>query len=48
MNDEGAECGADSNIEDMHYILVNVERLKKRMLGKVEGLEDPLIEYDLF
>lgn len=48
MGDEGGECGVESNIEDMHYILVNVERLKKRMLGKVEGFEDPQIDYQLF
>ena len=48
MGEDGAEFSGDSNIEDMHYIMVSVERMKKRMLGKVEGLQDPQLDYDLF
>ena len=41
MGEDGTEFIGDSNLEDMHYIMVSVERMKKRMLGKVEGLQDP-------
>ena len=41
MGEDGTEFIGDSNLEDMHYIMVNVERMKKLMLGKVEGLQDP-------
>jgi hypothetical protein len=36
MVDEGGN-ESDSNLEDMHYVLVNIEKIKKRMLGKIEG-----------
>ena len=32
--DEGTE---NSNIEEMHYLMVQVEKLKKTMLYKIEG-----------
>ena len=48
MGEDGTEFIGDSNLEDMHYIMVNVERMKKLMLGKVEGLQDPQLDYDLF
>ena len=40
--------GESSNIEDMHYLLVNIEKMKRNMLCKVEGNEDPRIDYTLF
>lgn len=32
----------------MHYLLVNVEKMKRRMLGKIEGLDEPGIDYQAF
>ncbi|CDW78966.1 UNKNOWN [Stylonychia lemnae] len=34
-----------TNIEDMHILLVNVEKIKRKMLGKTEGQLDPVIDY---
>ena len=32
----------------MHYLLVNVEKIKRKMLGKIEGFDDPEIDYEAF
>jgi hypothetical protein len=45
LDDNGNE---GCNIEDMHYVMVNVEKMKRRMLGKTEGIEDPMIDYEAF
>jgi len=34
MDDTGNE---NSNLEEMHYLMVHVEKLKKNMLSKIEG-----------
>ena len=36
MIDEPTNVEA-TNIEDMHLLLVNVEKIKRKMLGKTEG-----------
>lgn len=28
--------------------MVNVENMKRKMLGRIEGMEDPNIDYELF
>lgn len=38
----------DHNMEEMHYLMINVERMKKKMLGSVEGSEDPNLDYEAF
>ena len=41
--------GEEGNIEDMHYLMVNVEKLKRKMMSKVEKLnEDPNLDYEAF
>jgi len=41
--------GEEGNIEDMHCLLVNVEKLKRKMVNKVERLhEDPNLDYTAF
>jgi len=27
----------EENLEEMHYVMVHVERIKKHMLGRIEG-----------
>lgn len=39
------EPNENSNIEDMHYLMVHVEKMKKVMLGKIEGISDPNLEF---
>ena len=33
----GEESLENGEIEEMHYLMVRVERMKKQMLGKIEG-----------
>lgn len=40
--------GEAHNMEDMHYLMINVERTKKKMLCNVEGFEDPYLDYSAF
>lgn len=37
-----------TNIEDMHLLMVNVEKIKRKMLGRVEGQSDPYLDYRAF
>ena len=37
-----------TNIEDMHHLMVNVEKIKRKMLGKIEGQNDPNLDYNAF
>lgn len=39
------EPNENSNLEEMHYLLVQVEKMKKKMLGKIEGMSDPNLEF---
>jgi hypothetical protein len=39
------EPGEASNMEEMHYLMVNVEKIKRKMLGSIEGIEDPNLDY---
>lgn len=43
----GLDDASDAtNIEDMHYLLVTVEKMKRRMLGKTEGeFDESILEY---
>lgn len=40
------EPNENSNLEEMHYLLVQVEKMKRKMLGKIEGLSDPNLEFE--
>jgi hypothetical protein len=40
------EPNENSNLEEMHYLLVQVEKMKKKMLGKIEGESDPHLEFN--
>ena len=35
-------------MEDMHYVMINVEKTKKKMLCMAEGFEDPYLDYSGF
>ena len=37
-----------TNIEDMHMLMVNVEKIKRKMLGRVEGQTDHNLDYRAF
>jgi hypothetical protein len=36
----------EENLEEMHYVLVHVERIKKHMLRKLEGTQQAGLEVD--